>query len=77
MEGHPKTDVIPENIAAVRKSMQEDPRITVYEIQKTLNIRKGCTIKMLKNNLGVVKRCSRWIPHTDNAFAHSSETAHT
>ena len=43
-DGRPKKTVPPENIGAVQKLEQEDTKITVHEIQKSLSNGKGSAI---------------------------------
>ena len=62
-EGRPKSAVVPENIEAVRRMIEEDRHVTYREIEATLNISSTSVYKILHEHLAVKKICSRWIPH--------------
>jgi len=62
-EGRPATSVNQENIDAVRKLIEEDRKITYYEIQQTLGIDVKQIHTILHDKLNVRKLCARWIPH--------------
>ena len=83
LEDEPKagrlhTAVTPENIAAVRKMIMEDPHTTYVEIQRTLGIGSTAVNTILKDHLQVTKRCARWVPHslTDEQKAARVEWCH-
>jgi histone-lysine N-methyltransferase SETMAR len=62
-EGRPKSAVVPENIDAVRKLIEEDRHVTYLEIEAALGISATSIHKILHEHLMVRKLCSRWIPH--------------
>lgn len=62
-EGRPSTAVTEENVAAVRRLIEENRRITYDEIRGQLGIGMSQIQKILHENLKVRKLCCRWIPH--------------
>lgn len=62
-EGRPKSVVVPENIDAVRKLIEEDRHVTYHEIERCLSISMTSIHKILHEHLCVRKLCARWIPH--------------
>ena len=62
-EGRPPSVVIPEKIDAVKALMDEDRRITVREIQQTLQMSNGTLHTIIHDYLGMRKVTSRWVPH--------------
>ena len=62
-EGRPNTAVVPENIDAVRKLIEEDRHVTYREIGAILGIGVKSIHTILHDRLGVRKLCARWIPH--------------
>jgi len=60
--GCPSTVAVPDNIAVIEKMVTEDPRIKVDEIEKWIHISHGSIILILHYCLGMIKKCSRWIP---------------
>lgn len=62
-EGRPKTAVVPENVDAVQKLIEEDRHVTYREIMATLSIGVKSVHTILHKYLGVRKLCARWIPH--------------
>lgn len=62
-EGRPKTAVVPENVDAVRKLIEEDRHVTYREIAASLGIGVKSIHTILHEHLGVRKLCARWIPH--------------
>lgn len=61
--GRPATAVTEETIAAVRKLIEEDNRVTVRFIRASLGIGISQIQKILHSHLHVKKICARWIPH--------------
>lgn len=62
-EGGPKLVVVPQNIDAVRKMIEEDRHVTYREIEACLGISSHSIHTILHEHLAVKKVCSRWIPH--------------
>jgi histone-lysine N-methyltransferase SETMAR len=62
-EGRPKSAVLPQNIDAVRKLIEEDRHVTYREIESCIGISMTSIHKILHEHLGVRKLCARWIPH--------------
>lgn len=62
-EGRPKSAVTQENIDAVRQMIKDDRHVTYWEIQECLGIRMSQIQIILREELGVQKLFSRWIPH--------------
>ena len=62
-QGRPLSAVTPANVAAVKRLIREDPRITHRQIQDTLGIGTAAVDVILHKHLGVRKRCARWVPH--------------
>lgn len=61
--GRPKTAVTPENVAVVRRMIQDDRHITYEQIRATLGIGMTAIQTVLHGELGVRKLVSRWVPH--------------
>ena len=61
--GHPVTAVTVENVVKAKSLIKEDPRIIHEEIQHALGISSGSVNQILRDHLGVSKRCARWGPH--------------
>ena len=51
------------NIAAVRRIVEENPRVTYQEIQDRLEIGSSAAKKILHDHLKDRMLCSRWLPH--------------
>lgn len=62
-EGRPKSAVTQENVDVVRRMINEDRHVTYREIQECLGIGMSQIQIILKEELGVRKLFSRWIPH--------------
>lgn len=62
-EGRPSTAVTEENVAAIRRLIEENRRITYDEIRGQLGIGMSQIQKILQEYLKVRKLCCRWIPH--------------
>lgn len=62
-EGRPKSAVSQENVDVVRQLVKEDRHVTYREIQEHLGIGMSQIQIILKEELGVRKLFSRWVPH--------------
>src|ERR1043166_1058079 len=62
--GRPSTAVTEENVALVRKLIEENPRVTYKEIEEVLGIGSPAVNRILHQGLGVRKVSSRWVPHS-------------
>ena len=62
-EGRPKWAVVPENIDAVCKMIEQDRHVTYCEIEASLSSSSTSIYVILYEHLAVRKLCSRWIPH--------------
>jgi histone-lysine N-methyltransferase SETMAR len=62
-EGGPNFIVTPENIASMKRHLDEDRRITTRELEKLVGVSHGSVIKILHEHLGMRKLCARWVPH--------------
>lgn len=62
-EGRPKSVVLPENIDAVQKLIEQDRHVTYREFEACLGISNTSVHTILHEHLGVRKLCARWIPH--------------
>ena len=61
--GRPASAVTDDNIAAVRRMIDEDRRVTCAEIREALGIGSAAVTTILHDKLGASKRCARWVPH--------------
>lgn len=61
--GRLPTAVTDENVAAVRRMIEEDARVSKKLVMQALNIGSGAVHTILHNHLHVSKRCARWVPH--------------
>ncbi|GLG99328.1 Mariner Mos1 transposase [Gryllus bimaculatus] len=62
--GRPRTSVMKKNIAAVRKMLDEDRRVTYKRIENTLYLNAPAIHSILHDHLQVKKLCCLWVPHT-------------
>ncbi|XP_047523584.1 uncharacterized protein LOC125062015 [Pieris napi] len=63
-EGRSLTATTEDIISAVRRVIQEDKRVTYQQIRASLGIGMNQVQKILHEQLGVRKLCTRRIPHT-------------
>ena len=61
--GRPVTVCNEKTVALVKSLIIEDPRITENEIKEVLKISSGSLDRILRHELFVWKRCTRWVPH--------------
>jgi histone-lysine N-methyltransferase SETMAR len=61
--GRPITLTTPENIAKVKKLVEEDPRITYVQIEETLGLSPPVIHEILTEKLQMSKVSCRWVPH--------------
>ena len=55
--------VTPENVSRVESLIKKDPKMTHAEIQDIMKISSGSLTRILRDCLGIRKRCARWVPH--------------
>lgn len=60
--GSQKTARTPSNIKAVETLVDKDRRITVVELVEVTGLSNGTVERILKFDLGLSKRCTRWVP---------------
>lgn len=60
--GRPSTSTNDKKVDEVRELLEEDRRISVKVIAKTLNISVGSVETILKDRLGLSKLSARWVP---------------
>ena len=58
--GRPTTETI---VAAVRRMIEEDSRVTVLQIAESVGISSGSVSNILHDVLGLSKVSARWVPH--------------
>lgn len=61
-EGRPKTSTDDTNVAAVKKILDEDARMTEETIAYTLGTNAMAISRILNDSLGYTKKCARWVP---------------
>ena len=61
--GRPVSAATQENAAGVKELTREDARITCKDLQDILGIGMSALNEILHHQLGVHKRCARWVPH--------------
>lgn len=62
--GRPSTTSTPENVVAVKKVVEENPRFSIRHISEELGINRETVRQILTVNLEMRKICSVWVPHT-------------
>ena len=60
--GRPKSARMEDNVAEVKRLIQENPRHSTRSISHILNINKTTVLRILKDDLKMRKLCSVWIP---------------
>ena len=61
--GRPATATTDIQVAAVRKLVEEDARVTVLQIAEEVGTSSGSVSNILHNSLGLSKVSARWVPH--------------
>ena len=61
--GRPLSVLTEKNIATVKTLIEEDARYTVQEIEELSCIHLSSVLKILRERLGLLKTCARWMPH--------------
>ena len=61
--GRPVSAATQENAACVKELIREDTRITSKDLQDILGIGMSALNEILHHQLGVHKRCARWVQH--------------
>ena len=51
------------NIATLKTLIEEDARYTVQEIEELSGIHSSSVLKILRERFGLLKICTRWVPH--------------
>ena len=62
--GRPSTARTDENVESVRRLLTEDRRATLQVIADCLNVGKETVRRIVTENLGKGKICTRFVPHT-------------
>ena len=52
-----------ENVSWVESLIKKDPKMTYAEIKDIMKISSGSLTRILRDCLGVKKRCARWVLH--------------
>ena len=61
--GRSVSAAIQENVTHVKELIREDAQITCKDLQNILGIGMSALNEILNHQLGVHKRCARWVPH--------------
>ena len=61
--GRPVSLLTEKNVATVKTLIEEDTRYTVQEIEELIGIHSSSVLKILCEQLGLSKICTRWVPH--------------
>ena len=61
--GRPVSILTEKNIATVKMLIEEDAHYTVQETEELSGIHSPCVLKILREQLGLRKICTRWVPH--------------
>ena len=61
--GRPVSVLTEKNVATVKTLIEEDARNTVQEIEELSAIHLSSILKILREQLGLGKTCTRWVPH--------------
>lgn len=62
--GHPRDAVTPSNINIIEDLINNDPHITIDNIQRVVPISIGSIETILHEEISVSKICAKWVPHT-------------
>ena len=62
-EDDPRTAITKTTITAIQDLVLTDPLLTIDEIAEDVSISHGSAQRILHDELGMRKLCSRWIPH--------------
>ncbi len=61
--GRPTEATTPENIEAIRRLVEDNPRLKTNQIATEVGLSKGSVIAILHEHLHLSKIAARWIPH--------------
>ena len=61
--GRPVSVLTEKNVATVKTLIEEEARYTVQEIEELSGICSSSVLKILHEQLGLRKICTRWVPH--------------
>jgi len=61
--GRPITEKSPSNIALIESLIDDNPRISYSYLEEYTSMSRGTLIRIIKDELHLSKRSSRWIPH--------------
>jgi hypothetical protein len=75
--GRPSTAIDVKNIAAVRILIEEDNRLTIYELSASTTLSHGTIYTILHDHISKRKICARWVLHilTESQKTARIETA--
>jgi len=62
-EGRPNMAITDTTVATVRRLLDEDRRVTVRELEKSVGISDSSIVSILHDHLGMRKVSARWVPH--------------
>ena len=62
-EGRPNSAVTDTVIAAVRRHVDEDRRVTIRWLEQLVGVSLSSIVKILHEDLGMRKLSARWVPH--------------
>lgn len=65
-QGRPKSTVTDTTVAAVRRLLDEDRRVTVRELEQNIGVSDSTIVTILHEHLGMRKVSARWVPHRLN-----------
>ena len=60
--GRPVSVLTEKNVATVKTLIEEDARYTVQEVEEVSGIHLSSVLKILREQLGLRKICTRWVP---------------
>ena len=61
--GRPRETRTPENISRVRELIEENPRLSTYEVAAELSLPQSSILKILTDDLQFKNVLSVWVPH--------------
>ena len=61
--GRPVSVLTEKNVATVKTLIEEDARYTVQEVEEVSGIHSSSVLKILREQLGLRKICTRWVPY--------------
>ena len=62
-KGRPNLANVPTAVAATRRCLDKDRRITTRELARHVRVSDGSIVSILHDHFGMRKLCTRWVPY--------------